>query len=43
MSTKELTPIQIDDKLIGPADITVAEGIMYIPDLPNSRVIIKKL
>lgn len=43
MNTKKITPIKIDDKLIGAADITVVGDTMYIPDLPNSRVIVKKL
>lgn len=43
MSTKEITPVEVDDKLIGPADITVTGDTMYIPDLPNSRVLVKAL
>ena len=43
MNTKEITPLQVDDKLVGPADITVTGDIMFIPDLPNSRVVVKKL
>lgn len=34
--------IQLDKALIGPADITVANHQIYIPDLPNSRVVIIK-
>lgn len=34
--------IQLDKALIGPADITVANHRIYIPDLPNSRVVIIK-
>ena len=32
--------IQLDKALIGPADITVANHQIYIPDLPNSRVVV---
>lgn len=41
MLTKQLSPLTIDEKLVGPADITVVDSMMYIPDLPNSRMIIK--
>ena len=34
--------IKLDQPLTGPADITVKDGFIYIPDLPNSRVIITK-
>ena len=34
--------LSLQDALTGPADITVSEGKIYIPDLPNSRVIIIK-
>lgn len=39
-----LTPLNIElsQDLIGPADITVRDGLIYIPDLPNSRVVIFK-
>lgn len=31
--------IQLDEAMTGPADITSADGKIYIPDLPGSRVI----
>ena len=41
LSDKSLVPLKINlqEPLIGPADITVANGKIYIPDLPNSRVV----
>lgn len=41
-SDKSLVPLELNlqEPLIGPADITVANGKIYIPDLPNSRVVI---
>lgn len=45
MQTRRLTPcpVSLKSPLIGPADITVAGDTMYIPDLPNSRVIVLPL
>lgn len=43
MKTKQITPLMIKEDLAGPADITVIDGTMYIPDLPNSRMIIQPL
>lgn len=43
MQSKQMTPLIIKEKLIGPADITVIGKSMYIPDLPNSRVIVYPL
>lgn len=42
LSDKSLVPLKLDlqEPLVGPADITVAGGKIYIPDLPNSRVVI---
>lgn len=42
LSDKSLFPLELNlqEPLIGPADITVANGKIYIPDLPNSRVVI---
>lgn len=42
LETGKITPLAIglDKALIGPADITVKDGKIYIPDLPNSRVVI---
>lgn len=34
--------IKVKQSLTGPADITVKDGFIYIPDLPNSRMIIVK-
>lgn len=45
METKAITPLNIglEKPLIGAADITVTGECMYIPDLPNSRVVIYPL
>lgn len=32
--------LDLDKSLVGPADITVHNGYIYIPDLPSSRVVI---
>lgn len=42
LSDGSLSPLAIDlpQGLVGPADITVRDGVIYIPDLPNSRVVI---
>lgn len=44
LSDRSVTPVSIslDSPLVGPADISVKEGYIYIPDLPNSRVIVVK-
>lgn len=44
LSDGSLSPlcIHLPENLIGPADMTVKDGWMYIPDLPNSRVLILK-
>ena len=44
LSDRSVTPVDIslDTPLIGPADISVKDGHIYIPDLPNSRVIVVK-
>lgn len=34
--------IRLDKALVGPADISVDNGFIYIPDLPNSRVVVVK-
>lgn len=39
MESKQVTPLLIDQHLTGPADITLTDSVLYIPDLPNSRVI----
>lgn len=38
--TMETIEINLKQKLVGPADISVKEGKIYIPDLPNSRVVV---
>lgn len=42
MQTREITPVELtlEQPLAGPADMTVADGMVYVPDLPNSRVVI---
>lgn len=44
LSDGSLSPlcVHLPENLIGPADMTVKDGWMYIPDLPNSRVLILK-
>lgn len=44
LKTGKTVPVSIllDKALIGPADITVANRQIYIPDLPNSRVVVVK-
>lgn len=44
LSDGDLSPLSVDlpENLIGPADMSVKDGWMYIPDLPNSRVLILK-
>ena len=39
--TKKIIPlnIQLTQPLVGPADITIVDEMLYIPDLPNSRVV----
>lgn len=33
-------PVNLDTPLVGPADMSLSDGRLYIPDLPNSRVIV---
>ena len=44
LKTRKVTELALGLKtpLIGPADISVAHGNIYIPDLPNSRVVVVK-
>lgn len=44
LATRTLIPLAIDlpQALVGPADISVKDGCLYIPDLPNSRVVVVK-
>ena len=37
-----LMDIDLEQPLAGPADISVKDGCIYIPDLPNSRVVVVK-
>lgn len=42
LATLEMSPVtcNVEPALVGPADISVIDGRIYIPDLPNSRVVI---
>lgn len=44
LDTRTMTPldIRLPQSLVGPADISVKDGCIYIPDLPNSRVVVVK-
>lgn len=39
METKAITPLRLKNQVVGAADMTLIGGKLYIPDLPNSRVI----
>lgn len=39
-SAVEPVAIELEQPLVGPADMTVADGVVYVPDLPNSRVVV---
>lgn len=41
--TKAITNLNVGDGLVGPADMTLKDGLLYIPDLPNSRVVLYPL
>ncbi len=43
IATGEITPLDIETPFDGPADITLHQGVLYIPDMPNSTVIVKEL
>ena len=43
MDTKKSTTLPVGEGLTGPADMTLKNGILYIPDLPNSRVLMYKV
>ncbi len=43
IASGEITPLDIETPFDGPADITLHQGVLYIPDMPNSTVIVKKL
>lgn len=38
--TVEPVELGLEQPLVGPADMSVADGVVYVPDLPNSRVVI---
>ena len=40
MKSKKQTILPIKERLAGPADMTLINGTLFIPDLPNSRVLI---
>ena len=42
MQTRTVEPVALtlDQPLVGPADMSVSDGTLYVPDLPNSRVVI---
>lgn len=42
LATRAVEPvaIELEQPLAGPADMTVADGVVYVPDLPNSRVVV---
>ncbi len=44
LNMRQLSPLdlKLPQALVGPADITVTGGYLYIPDLPNSRVVVVK-
>lgn len=44
LNTRQLSPLdlKLPQALVGPADIMVTGGYLYIPDLPNSRVVVVK-
>lgn len=44
LNTRQISPLdlKLPQALVGPADITVTGGYLYIPDLPNSRVVVVK-
>lgn len=43
METKAIAPLDLKVPVIGAADMSLVDGILYIPDLPNSQVIIYPL
>lgn len=38
-----ITELEIDTEFVGAADFTLSDGKLYIPDLPNSKLIIKNI
>ena len=43
LATKAIKNVDIKEKMIGPADLSIIDDVLFIPDLPNSRVIVKAL
>ncbi|WP_052356413.1 beta-propeller domain-containing protein [Bacteroides timonensis] len=43
MKSKQQTVLPVAEGLTGPADMTLVDGTLFIPDLPNSRVLIYKV
>lgn len=44
LNTKEVTLLDMGDLIFsGPADITIEDDMLYIPDLPNSRLVVYDL
>ena len=43
LATKAIKNVDIKEKMIGPADLSIIGDVLFIPDLPNSRVIVKTL
>lgn len=43
IASGEITPLDVETPFDGPADITLHKGVLYIPDMPNSTVIVKEL
>lgn len=43
METKSVKPLELPTPVIGAADMTLIDGTLYIPDLPNSQVVILSL
>lgn len=40
VTSKKIQPLEMKTKVTGAADMTLLDGKLYIPDLPNSRVIV---
>lgn len=39
IATREMSPVELD-VTVGPADISIDGGNLYVPDLPNSKVLV---
>lgn len=40
MKTRETTDVYPQNRLTGPSDVTYNQGVLYVTDLPNSRVVL---